>query len=68
MKTQTIIRQVASKHGVPEKLITGYNREAHIVAARFEAWRIARKLGWSLPRIGREFKRDHTTIMNGLRK
>ncbi|MBV8797602.1 MAG: hypothetical protein JO136_21905 [Hyphomicrobiales bacterium] len=49
--------------------ILGRNRRQPIAAARHEAvWRVRLATGWSLPRLGRFFKRDHTTVLHSLRK
>jgi hypothetical protein len=49
--------------------ILGRNRRPPIAAARHEAvWRVRLATGWSLPRLGRFFKRDHTTVLHSLRK
>lgn len=56
------------KHGVPVDRIFSDTREARVVAARRDAWKLARAAGWSLTEIGRAFNRDHTTILVGLRK
>lgn len=55
------------KHGVPVKDIFAPTRQARIVAARRDAWRLARAAGWTFPEIGRAFNRDHSTIIQGLR-
>jgi hypothetical protein len=49
---------------VPIADILGRDRRPLIAAARHEAiWRVRRVTGWSLPRLGRFFKRDHTTVL-----
>jgi hypothetical protein len=54
---------------VPIADILGRNRRPPIAAARHEAvWRVRLATGWSLPRLGRFFKRDHTTVLHSLRK
>ena len=49
--------------------ILGRNRRPPIAAARHEAvWRVRLATGWSLPRLGRFFKRDHTTVLHSIRE
>ena len=44
---------------------TWENRTAHIVAARQVAMYLVRELcGWTFPRIGISFKRDHSTVIH----
>lgn len=54
--------------GIPHAAITGKRRHAHVVVARFLAWHIMRDGGATLPKIAVQFDRDHTSIMNGLRR
>ena len=65
-----LIARVAWWHGVTYADIVGRSRVAHIVTARQDAMAAVRhqfpKL--SLPGIARHFRRDHTTIIHGLRK
>jgi chromosomal replication initiator protein len=54
---------------VPIADILGPNRRPPIATARHEAvWRVRLATGWSLPRLGRFFKRDHTTVLHSIRK
>ena len=49
--------------------IRGRDRRPLIAAARHEAiWRVRRVTGWSLPRLGKLFKRDHTTVLLSVRE
>jgi Bacterial dnaA protein helix-turn-helix len=63
------LRAVSTRTGVPLADILGRNRRPPIAAARHEAvWRVRLATGWSLPRLGRFFKRDHTTVLHSVRK
>lgn len=66
----SIIKAVAIKHKVSVAAIKGTGKPDRVVAARFEA--IARiyeaRPDLSLPQIGKVFRRDHTTILNAVRK
>lgn len=66
---QQIIREVAEQHGVRVVDMSGPRRDLKIVAARQEAmWRVKmERPDMSLPMIGRLFKRDHTTVLHGIR-
>jgi chromosomal replication initiator protein len=65
----SIIERAAAKHGVETEFLRQDRRDAATVAARHDAMqRIRRELGWSYPRIGRLFNRDHTTVMHACGK
>lgn len=68
-KAKLIVAGVARKHLVSVKDVFGPSRYKEHVAARHEAfWEIKAQLLWSLPQIGRFFRRDHTTVLHGIRK
>jgi chromosomal replication initiation ATPase DnaA len=48
--------------------ILSRSRSREIVEARNEAFYHSQKLGKSLPQIGRFYARDHTTVLNGIRR
>ena len=54
-------------HLLPD-MIWGTGRSADIVVPRIFAYRALRELGMSFPRIGAALKRDHSTIVHGLRR
>ena len=59
------LQAVSTRTRVPIADILGRNRRPPIAAARHEAvWRVRLATGWSLPRLGRFFKRDHTTLLH----
>jgi len=70
VSVKDIIRVIANKHGVSAGEILGPRRSRDIIAARFEAIALARKLRpeLSLPQLGRQFNRDHTSILAALRR
>lgn len=64
-----VIAAVCKRYGVTRRQVMGDNRDPHIVAARYEAYHeIRQQSGWSFPRIGRVFKRDHTMIIYGVNR
>jgi chromosomal replication initiation ATPase DnaA len=65
-----IVSEVAAEHFVFQHEILSVERLRDDVAfARFHAWhRLRTEHNYTLPRIARMFKRDHTTIMHGLRR
>lgn len=64
-----VIDAVSKSTGVTVAEIIGPRRDRHIVRARFAAMAIARDyLGLSYPQIGREFNRDHTSVINAMRR
>jgi hypothetical protein len=63
------LQAVSTRTRVPIAEILGRNRRPPIAAARHEAvWRVHLATGWSLPRLGRFFKRDHTTVLHSIRE
>lgn len=63
-----IIAEVARRHGITVDAMTGPKRYPDYVAARWEAMSIIRKeLGYSFPRIGALFNRDHASVIYALR-
>lgn len=48
--------------------LTGDYRFQFILVARFALYKALRMRGWSYPEIGRKFGRDHSTIINGVRR
>lgn len=70
-----IIAEVAARHDLRPEEITGPERWKRNCRARYEAMWLARqavgrdgKPLYSLPQIGRFFNRDHTTVLNALRR
>lgn len=64
-----IIAQTAAYFGLSIEELTGPSRGRHLVMARQIAMYLCRELTQlSLPKIGEEFKRDHTTVMYAERK
>lgn len=61
------IAVVGSVYGVGLKDILSDYRGRQVCKARHAAmWLIWWKYGWSLPKVGRLFGRDHTTVMSGI--
>lgn len=48
--------------------VIGRARERHITAVRHFIWSELYAQGYSFPEIGREFGRDHTTVLAGVRR
>ncbi len=70
-----IVEEVAARHNLNPRDLTGPMRFKSIVRARFEAmWLIyeerhpdGRRV-YSLPQVGAYFNRDHTTVLYALRR
>lgn len=54
--------------GVPSYMLRGTSRLKSYAAARHYAMYLLRVGGWSFPEIGSALKRDHTSVMSGVRK
>ena len=64
-----VIWEVSKASGVTPADILGRERTAHVVRARFAAMLICRNyLALSYPAIGRAFNRDHSTVINAMRR
>jgi len=68
--TQQILKEVAEKYEITVQDLKGPCRKLKYALPRHEAaYRIVKELGFSLPKTGRVLgKRDHTTILNSVRK
>lgn len=62
-----IVRQVAEEYCVSTSDILGSRRFPWVVIPRQEAMRRAREQGVTLERIGRAMRRDHKTVLHGIR-
>ena len=64
-----IIGEVCRFYSIEEQVLRGTLKNKNTAEARQIAMYLVRKLvGLSLPEIGREFARDHTTVLHALRK
>ena len=64
-----IISQVCKFYNVDETLVRGTQKTKNIAEPRQISMYLIRKLtNLSLPDIGKEFNRDHTTVMHGIKK
>jgi hypothetical protein len=64
-----VIATAADMVGVSVAELLGARRYREIAEARFAIMAVYSAAGWSLPRIGRMLgDRDHTTVLNGLRR
>jgi chromosomal replication initiator protein len=65
----TIAREVTTKRNVRWIDIVSARRTRNLLIPRFEVmWRARHETLMSLPQIGRQMGRDHTTILYGVRK
>lgn len=53
---------------VPKNLMATSNREDRVASARFIAFAIMHNAGYSPTNIGKQFNRERTTVLYGLRK
>lgn len=66
---RNIVCRVAREAGVTPDDIYGDSRKAHIARARAAAMHLSRKrLGYSYPKLGKIFNRDHTTIIHAINR
>jgi len=62
------LRLVCEATGIRGVQVLSDSRRPHFVEARCMCFAICEDGGMSLPNIGRQFNRDHTTVLSGLRK
>jgi len=68
-KATDAVRYVSTVYGIPARLIMADDRRRDITRARWAAFAaVQQATGASLLEIGRYFGRDHTTVLNGIRK
>lgn len=67
-KTQDIIRTVGEIMKIPEypKIFSSFQKK--FVLPKFVCYYVLYERGLSYPQIGLKFKRDHTSVMNAIRK
>lgn len=65
---RSIAEQVAVKHDLSLADLKSASRMKPLARARFEYFARAHEAGFSLPQIGRTMNRDHTTVLNGIRR
>ena len=63
----TLITNASEATGIKESQIRGRKRHKPIAAARHWVWTQAKLMGLSYPRIAKVFRRDHTTIVYGVK-
>ena len=63
-----VVASIAAQHNVEPDALFGRLRHQQICAARHAVWRALHVAGWSYPRIGKAFGRDHATVMNGCKR
>lgn len=64
---RAIVRQVCAETGHSYAEITGPSHKAALCRVREGIYVRAQDQGFSLPQIGRVFRRHHTTILHGIR-
>ncbi|OBQ68939.1 hypothetical protein EFV37_29315 [Mesorhizobium loti] len=69
-EAQTIIADIARKHGLKFADIIGKSRRRNVIEARFDAVAAVKtaRPSMSLNQLGRLFRRDHTSALAALRK
>jgi chromosomal replication initiation ATPase DnaA len=65
---EKIVGAMALSNGVTVEDLRGPDRRHDICEVRFKVWAALRAANYSYPHIGRYFRRDHTTILSGLKK
>jgi chromosomal replication initiation ATPase DnaA len=53
--------------GIRRELVFSPDRGGRVPLIRFAAWHIARKEGWTLHELAAVFRRDHGSVLHGLK-
>lgn len=68
LRADDVLRSVCINHGVTRTELLSRSRTRYIVRARWTAMLVLREIArWSLPRIAALLRRDHSTVINGIR-
>jgi chromosomal replication initiation ATPase DnaA len=68
MSVPELLRVLCLHACVPTADVLSGKREPHVVRARYRVMEALRRRGWSLKQIGNVLKRDHATVLYGLRR
>ena len=63
-----VLQAVANRYRLTVDDIKGPSRKAYICRARWDAMKLLRERGLSLPSIGIMLNRHHTAVLHGLRR
>lgn len=63
-----VIMVIAEYYNVTKAMMIGSQRTHAITTPRFLAYYLCRKLGYSLPSIGRACNKDHTSVLHGAQR
>jgi chromosomal replication initiation ATPase DnaA len=67
-KTHATMREWSEACAIPLDVLIGPSREAWVVEARQGLmWVLRHRLGLSYPEIGRAVRRDHSTVVDGVK-
>jgi hypothetical protein len=66
MKAREILYPILLEHKMNYNELRGVSREKKYHIPRRQCFAALRDAGWSTPRIGKLFNRDHSTIVHGL--
>lgn len=65
----TVEKIVSSEYNLKPQAVRGKSRSVRNVKARHTiCWIMHREFGWSLTQIGMRLKRDHSSVLHGVRK
>ncbi len=67
IKTEAIIKKFEDIYGIPKKDLLGKARNPEMVKNRFILYGILNRIGLSYNQIGRVLRKDHTTIIHGVK-
>lgn len=63
-----IVNEVCKEHDISRELIFSGTRKKNAALVRGIIYdRIRKELGWSYPKIGNIFGKDHTTVLHGIK-
>lgn len=68
MLKEDLILACAELFNIHPRDLTGDYRYQFIVRARYALFLALRRRGWSYPRIGKLLKRDHSSVIHGVKR
>ena len=61
-----LVAEICARYLIAVDQVLSRDRRAATALARHHIWHELRERGWSYPQIGELFRRDHSTVMQGV--
>lgn len=67
-RVREVVIPVLKKYSIPWEMIIGPRKYGHLISVRHEIFHVLREHGYSYGKISIICKRDHSTIMHGVKR